>query len=71
MVGWMDEKTILLIPCPESKEFKAIAAVHRPVSIAINFFCFFRQDNSPVTVRDLALTQEEAKKNTQWWLWLV
>lgn len=34
----MDEKTILLIPCPESKEFKAIAAVHRPVSIAINFF---------------------------------
>ena len=47
--GWMDEKTILLIPCPKSKEFKAIAAVHRPISIAISFFCFFRQNNSPQT----------------------
>lgn len=67
----MDEKTILLIPCPKSKGFReAIAALPRPVPIAI-FSCFFRQDNSPLTVRDLTLTQEDAKKNSQWWIWLV
>lgn len=60
----MDEKTLLLIPCSEFKGYKeAIAALNRPVPTAINLFCFFRQDNSPLTVRDLALTKEDARKN--------